>query len=247
MKYELWDLLKSLKENCEIVDLSHPVSPETPHWSGFEPMEERTVYNFEEDSFVAKEYKIVSQYATHIDAPHHFYEPGRKLHELPIQDTILPLVVIDIIDKIENNPDYGVKKSDIVEFEEEFGMIPEGSFVVLRTDWSKRTENFDNVDDDGVAHFPGWTIEACEYLIKERKVKAIGHEVSDTDATSVSIPARGLPVETYVLSQDIYQVELMRNLDKMPPMGSVILVGFPNVVNAPGFTARCYGFVKKNK
>ena len=52
MKYELWDLLKSLKENYEIVDLSHPVSPETPHWSGFEPMEERTVYNFEEEDYL---------------------------------------------------------------------------------------------------------------------------------------------------------------------------------------------------
>lgn len=245
MKYELWDMLENLKESCHIYDLSHPVAPETPHWAGFDPIEERVIYNFKEHNFIAKEYKIVSQYATHIDAPCHFYEPGRKIHEIPIEDTILPLVVIDIVDKAAMDPDYGITKADVIDFEEKYGKIPEGSFVALRTDWSMRTENFDNVDEDGVSHYPGWTIEACEYLIKTCKVKAIGHEASDTDATSISVPAGGLPVETYVLEQDIFQVELMKNLHLLPPMGAVILVGFPNVVDAPGFSARCYGFVKK--
>lgn len=245
MKFELWNKLEEFKSKYQIYDLSHPVAPETPHWAGFNAVEEELVYNFEEDNFIAKEYKIVSQYATHIDAPYHFYEPGRRLHEISLEETILPLVVIDIVDKVKEDPDYGITKADILEFEEKYGKIPAGTFVALRTDWSKRTENFHNVDENGVAHYPGWTMEACEYLIEECKVKAIGHEASDTDATSVSIPAGGLPVETYVLSKDVYQVELMANLDKLPPMGAVILVGFPNVIDASGFTARCYAFVEK--
>lgn len=245
MKNNLWNKLNDFKKECNIFDLSHPVSPDTPHWAGFNALEEQEIYNFKEHNFTAKEYKIVSQYATHIDAPVHFYEKGKFLHEIPITDTILPLVVIDKSKEAFEDKDYTIFAKDIIEFESKFGKIPEESFVALRTDWSKRKENFDNIDEKGVPHYPGWSIDACKYLIEECNVKAIGHETSDTDASNISVEAGGLPVETYVLSKGIFQVELMTNLDKMPAVGGVIIVAFPNVINASGFTARCYGITYK--
>ena len=115
--------------------------------------------------------------------------------------------------------------------------------MALRTDWYKRTENFDNIDENGIAHYPGWTIEACEYLIKERKVKAIGHEASDTDAYFDFCTCRGVACGNLRLSTRYLQVELMRNLDKLPPMGAVILV-ISQCCRCPWIYARCYGFVK---
>ena len=244
---KLWEELKDFKSRVEMVELSHPVSAETPHWAGFPPMEGEEIFNFKEHAFTAMRYSIVSQYGTHIDAPGHFTEGGRMLDELDPKDTILPLVVVDVVDKVKADADYVVTEKDILAHEKIHGTIPEGCFVALRTDWSKRTENFDNIDDEGVSHYPGWSIPACELLIKERKVKAIGHETSDTDASIISNEAGGLPVETYVLAQDIYQIELMRNLDKMPATGGVISVGYPNVVDGPGFSARCFGFYEKEE
>ena len=241
----LWEDLKAFKARVEMVELSHPVSAKTPHWAGFPALESEEIYNFKEHNFTARRYEIVSQYGTHIDAPGHFTEGGRMLDKLDPRDTILPLVVIDVVDKVKENADYVVTEKDILAHEKIHGTIPEGCFVALRTDWSKRTENFDNIDDEGVSHYPGWSISACEFLIKERKVKAIGHETSDTDASIISNEAGALPVETYVLAQDIYQVELLRNLDKMPATGGVISVGYPNVVDGPGFSARCFGFYEK--
>lgn len=242
---KLWEALKDFKSRVEMVELSHPVSPKTPHWAGFPPMEGEEIFNFKEHAFTAMRYTIVSQYGTHIDAPGHFTEGGRMLDELDPKDTILPLVVVDVVDKVKADADYVVTEKDILAHEKIHGTIPEGCFVALRTDWSKRTENFDNIDENGVSHYPGWSIAACEFLIKERKVKAIGHETSDTDASIISNEAVALPVETYVLAQDIYQIELMRNLDKMPATGGVISVGYPNVVDGPGFSARCFGFYEK--
>ena len=242
---KLWEELKDFKSRVEMVELSHPVSAETPHWAGFPPMEGEEIFNFKEHAFTAMRYSIVSQYGTHIDAPGHFTEGGRMLDELDPKDTILPLVVVDVVDKVKADADYVVTEKDILAHEKIHGTIPEGCFVALRTDWSKRRENFDNIDENGVSHYPGWSIPACEFLIKERKVKAIGHETSDTDASIISNEAGGLPVETYVLAQDIYQIELMRNLDKMPATGGVISVGYPNVVDGPGFSARCFGFYEK--
>ena len=242
---KLWEELKNFKSRVEMVELSHPVSAKTPHWAGFPPMEGEEIFNFKEHAFTAMRYSIVSQYGTHIDAPGHFTEGGRMLDKLDPKDTILPLVVVDVVDKVKADADYVVTEKDILAHEKINGRIPEGCFVALRTDWSKRTENFDNIDENGVSHYPGWSIPACEFLIKERKVKAIGHETSDTDASIISNEAGRLPVETYVLGQDIYQIELMRNLDKMPATGGVISVGYPNVVDGPGFSARCFGFYEK--
>lgn len=244
---KLWEELKDFKSRVEMVELSHPVSAETPHWAGFPPMEGEEIFNFKEHAFTAMRYSIVSQYGTHIDAPGHFTEGGRMLDALDPKDTILPLVVVDVVDKVKADADYVVTEKDILAHEKIHGTIPEGCFVALRTDWSKRTENFDNIDENGVSHYPGWSIPACEFLIKERKVKAIGHETSDTDASIISNEAGGLPVETYVLAQDIYQIELMRNLDKMPATGGVISVGYPNVVDGPGFSARCFGFYEREE
>ena len=244
---KLWEELKDFKSRVEMVELSHPVSAETPHWAGFPPMEGEEIFNFKEHAFTAMRYHIVSQYGTHIDAPGHFTEGGRMLDALDPKDTILPLVVVDVVDKVKADADYVVTEKDILAHEKIHGTIPEGCFVALRTDWSKRRENFDNIDESGVSHYPGWSIPACELLIKERKVKAIGHETSDTDASIISNEAGGLPVETYVLAQDIYQIELMRNLDKMPATGGVISVGYPNIVDGPGFSARCFGFYEREE
>ena len=57
----------------------------------------------------------------------------------------------------------------------------------MRTDWSKRwpdAEAMRNEDEDGVAHYPGWSMEVLAYLYEKRKVTASGHETTDTDFTS---------------------------------------------------------------
>lgn len=63
----LWESLNKLKETCKWVDLSHEVSPETPHWFGFPSVKSSVLYDFEKDGFRANTYEIVSQYGTHVD------------------------------------------------------------------------------------------------------------------------------------------------------------------------------------
>ena len=79
--------------------------------------------------------------------------------------------------------------------------------------------------------------EALEFLIKERQVKAVGHETFDTDA---GIPAaeHGLVNEYYLLEQDIYQVEVLNNLDQVPATGALISVSFPHWEQATGSPVR---------
>lgn len=232
----LWNQYEEWKKDYKWVDLTRELSTETTHWSGFPDMVVETPFNYPDGFFVHK-YTLVSQYGTHIDAPCHFVEGKRTLDLIQPEEMVLPLCVIDVSDKVKENVDFVFGVEHIEEWEKEYGRIPEGAFVAMRTDWSKR-EDTDNLDEKGVKHFPGWSLQALETLAKDRKVTAIGHEPADTDA-GIDIAKTGYAGEYYILEQNCYQVELMCNLDQVPPVGSLIFVGFPKAKDSPGFTARC--------
>lgn len=246
MDKELWAILEKLKsDNYDWVDLSYDVSLKTHHWEGYNDLEMYEILTFEEHNVSAREYKMVSQYGTHIDPPSHFIQGGRTLDQLDVKEMIYPLCVIDVSDKVTKNADYAMTVADIKAWEAEHGSVPEGCFVAMRTDWYKREgEAYFNRDAQGNCHYPGWSLEALEYLCEIRNVAAIGHEPPDTDP-AVNNKTALWAGELYYLSKDKYQIELLRNLDKLPPVGAIIFCTFPKVIDAPGFTARCFSITPK--
>ncbi len=238
----LWKQYEDWKKEYKWVDLTRVLSPDTPHWSGFDDMVVEVPFDYPDGFFVHK-YTMVSQYGTHIDAPCHFPQGRRTLDQIMPEEMVLPLCVIDVSEKVKENVDYSFCVQDVLDWEAVYGKIPEGAFVAMRTDWGKRDE-LDNVDENGVKHFPGWGMDALEFLAKERKVKALGHEPADTDPGVVSAK-EGFVGEYYLLDQDCYQIELMVNLDQVPAVGSLIFCGFPKAKDSPGFTARCIALCPK--
>ncbi|NJB09406.1 cyclase family protein, partial [Clostridioides difficile] len=156
--------------------------PETPHWTGFPAMEVEPFYLLDRgDGFNVNKYTLVTQYGTHVDAPIHFVADRKYLDEYTPMDMVLPLCVIDKSNEVAKNSDYVVTVEDIQAWEKEYGNIPEGAFVAFRSDWSKRPDDsLDNYDSDGNKHFPGWSIEALQYMVEKRNIAAIGHETCDT-------------------------------------------------------------------
>ncbi|MBP1040754.1 cyclase family protein [Vagococcus sp. BWB3-3] len=241
---ELTDLLTQLKEK-EWVDLTHDVTATIPRFSAFNASQEKTLFGYQ-DGFYAKEYTLPTQYGTHVDAPAHFVEGKRLLHELTLKEMILPLVVLHVEDKVAANHDYAVTKEDILAFEAEHGDIPPHSFVALASGWSQRWPDqaaFDNKDHDGNNHTPGWSLEALRFLCEERQIDAIGHETLDTDCALDYQKNGTLEAEYYVLSQDVYQVEVMTNLTQLPSKGAIIITSVPKIKDAPGFTARAFAIL----
>jgi kynurenine formamidase len=49
--------------------------------------------------------------------------------------------------------------------------------------------------------------------------------------------------ETYILQRGHYQIEVMANLDKVPPKGALIVVTWPKVRNGLGFPARAFAIL----
>jgi kynurenine formamidase len=49
--------------------------------------------------------------------------------------------------------------------------------------------------------------------------------------------------ETYLLQKGHYQIEVMANLDKVPPKGALIVATWPKVRDGLGFPARAFAIL----
>ncbi|WP_017814813.1 MULTISPECIES: cyclase family protein [Paenibacillus] len=244
MSNELLQAMQLIKSKTW-VDLTHTFGPDSPHFAAFPAAEFKTMFDHN-DGFFAQQFSFAGQYGTHLDAPIHFVRDARYLEELELKELVLPLVVIDKSAEAAADADYRLTAADIEAFESEHGRIASGSFVALRTDWSKRwpsQEKFENKDEQGNNHAPGWSIEALELLFRERGIKAVGHETFDTDAAADYTRNGALLGEYYVLDQDTYQVELLNNLDLVPPTGAVIFNIVPKAEKASGFPVRSFAIL----
>lgn len=235
---------QTLKE-AQWVDLTHQINETSPHFPALPALKKQDIFTLK-DGFHVQEFSVVGQYGTHIDAPIHFVEGGRWLDEIDLKDFLLPLYVIDKSQAVAKNPNYELTKEDVLAFEAENGQIETGSFVAFRSDWSKRWPDQDairNLNSQGIQQTPGWSHDALEFLIHERHVKAVGHETLDTDSGRAAAQNGRLVEEYYLLEQDIYQLELLTNLDQVPASGSLIAIAFPHWEKATGSPVRAVAII----
>jgi len=241
---DLWEILAGVKER-PFVDLTHAFHPGIPHWQGFPNERREVLFTYEEDGFLAEAYTHVGQWGTHADPPSHFHRGLRTLDQIPPVEMLLPLVVIDVTEKVKKNPDYTLSPQDIEAWEKKNGRIPSGAFVAMKTGWSQRwpdQEAMQNRDDQGVAHYPGWSLEALKLLYEERGITASGHETTDTDP-GIKTSRGNYEGESYILGQDHYQIELLANLDRVPEKGAIIICAFPKPKDGSGFPARVFAIL----
>ena len=80
---------------------------------------------------------------THFDAPIHWITgkdlPNNAVDTIDVRKFIAPACVIDCSKECAANPDFALTIPFVEEWEARHGRIEAGSWVLLRTDWSKRT------------------------------------------------------------------------------------------------------------
>jgi len=241
----------AIMRSKRFVDMTHAFEPGIPHWPGFPDEKRETLYWYEEGKgklgkgFFAEQFTHAGQWGTHCDPPAHFVKGKRTIDQIDPKEMVLPLVVIDIHEKVAKNPDYTVSMDEVQAWERRHGPIPACAFVALRTDWSKRwpdAKAMRNEDAKGVAHYPGWSLPVLKYLYEARKITASGHETTDTDP-GIATSKDDYSLESYILGTDHYQIELLTNLDKLPEAGAIVVVAFPKPKGGSGFPARVFAIV----
>ncbi|AZA14420.1 cyclase family protein [Corynebacterium choanae] len=240
----LWPLLAEIRNNRR-VDLTHTFHAGQPKFHMLPDEQRTTLFTVEEHGFTVDQYTVVGQWGTHVDPPVHFVAGARTLDEIPVDEMVLPLVVLDFHKQAAADPDFTPSIADLEAWEEQHGTIPEQSFVALRTDWSKRWPDEQavfNPDADGVFHYPAWNVEVVTWLVEQRGIAAIGHETTDTDLGKV-VAGGSLPTELYLLQQDKWQIELLTNLDQVPATGAIIVATWPKPARGTGFPARAFAIL----
>jgi len=89
-----------------VVDLSHTLSPDFPTYLPDWALQVEQLTNFAEHGFNARRYSMVEHCGTHIDAPLHFSADGASADEIPLDDLVLPLAVIDVRAMAAEDADY---------------------------------------------------------------------------------------------------------------------------------------------
>jgi len=249
-KSGLWGIQKLLASK-KYVDLTHAFAPGIPRWPGFPDETRKTIYWYDKrpdtmgSGFFSELFTHVGQWGTHVDPPAHFVKGLRTVDQIAPKEMILPLVVIDVHREAAADPDYALSLERVKKWEKDHGQIPGGAFVAMRTDWSKRwpdATKMENKDAQGVAHYPGWSLEVLKYLYEDRKITASGHETTDTDP-GIATSKEDYSLETYILSTNHYQIELLTNLDQVPEAGAIVVASFPKPKDGSGFPARVFAIV----
>ena len=246
----LWQIQKTLASK-KYVDLTHAFEPGIPRWPGFPDETRKVIYWYDKRpdtmgaGFFSEIYTHVGQWGTHVDPPAHFIKGLRTVDQIDLKEMILPLVVVDVHEDAARNPDYTLTLERLQKWENDHGKIPADAFVAMRTDWSKRwpdAAKMENKDAKGIAHYPGWSLPALKFLYGERKITASGHETTDTDP-GIATTKEDYSLETYILSTNHYQIELLTNLDQVPESGAIVVVSFPKPKAGSGFPARVFAIL----
>ena len=107
-------------------------------------------------------------------------------------------------------------------------------FLLIRSCWLLTGECFNTA---------GWRSErALKYLYEEGKITASGHETTDTDP-GVATTKDDYSLETYILSTNHYQIQLLTNLDQVPESGAIVVISFPKPKGGSGFPARVFAIL----
>jgi len=102
---------------------------------------------------------LSSHTGTHIDAPYHFVENGSKIHQISLTRLISDAILV----KLKKLANQLISKTDILNFEKKYGLIPQNSTIVFFTGWQKNIQKKFYFEKN-----PGLSISAANYLVTKK-------------------------------------------------------------------------------
>ena len=205
-------------------DLTWTFSPSFPVFVDGEEATRSTHVTIEDDGYYLQRWSFYEHTATHMDAPGHFTPGGRLSPDIGLDDLFAPAVVIDISEKVASDHDAEVTVDDLITFERRHGRIPRRAAVLMYSGWETRagsTELYRGTDASGVYHFPGFDLEAIEWLVDRRDITGIGVDTLSLDHG----PSTTFEVHVNLLGADRWGLENIRNHGTIPPRGTELFVG----------------------
>jgi len=185
---------------------------------------------------------------THFDAPVHWITgrdlPNNSTDTLPPAAFVAPACVIDCSAEAARDADFLLTADHLRAWEEKNGRIPARAWVLMRTDWSKRTDPVAYQDfDEAGQHTPGPEASAVRFLVEERDALGFGTETIGTDAGQAAHFRPPYPCHTYMHGAGRYGLQCLANLDLLPPVGAVVIAAPLKIQRGSGSPVRALALV----
>lgn len=234
------------------IDLTHEYSEETIYWPTSSTFKMDTVFVGEAEGgyyYEAFSFTTAEHGGTHLDAPIHFYEGGKTVDELAIDQLTGYAVVIDVSKAVAENRDYQIQASDITIWEEEYGQVPDGSIVLFYTGFGEEWPDAEaylgtaNRGEEALAElsFPGIHPDTAQWLVENRSVKAVGLDTASLDYGQSEL------YETHqtLFEHDIAGFENVANLDQLPVKGAYIVALPMKIKDGSGAPLRIVAYLSE--
>lgn len=237
------------------IDLSYDFSSQTPYWpnnkTGFQLDTQfngmtKLGYYYSSNSFCAPEHG-----GTHLDAPVHFARQHWSVDKIPIIQLTGDGVVINLTNKINDQPDYQISVADIEAWEKENGQIPDSSILLFCTGWGRFYPNvqkyFGTAEKGDSAlpklHFPSIHPDLATWLVKNRKVKAVGIDTPSIDYGQ----SKDFKTHQILLGNNIPGLENLANLESLPALGSYVIALPMKIKDGSGAPLRIVAWIGSNQ
>lgn len=257
MSHVLMQLVDDLAAGrLKVIDLTQPLEPTTPvielppifAASPGLSIEVISRYDDKGPAWYWNTLHLGEHTGTHFDAPIHWITgkdlPGNACDTIPAQRFVGPACVVDVTQHTAADADFLLTPEHILAWEGRHGRIPAGAWVLLRTDWSKRTsvQDFFNADERG-AHTPGLHETASRFLAYDRDVQGVGVETVGTDAGQAGTFDPPFPNHATMHGAGKFGLASLCNLDQLPPTGAVVIAAPLKIMQGSGSPVRVLAIV----
>ncbi|MFD8526089.1 cyclase family protein [Streptosporangium canum] len=254
----LRNLVESIRNGgVEVIDLTAPLSPQTPVLRLPEPfgntvpftLKEISRYDDRGPAWYWNDISTGEHTGTHFDAPVHWVtgRDGEDVSQVPVDRLIAPAVVLDLSAEAGEDPDFLLEIEHVKAWQEANGPLPDGGWLLYRTGWDARShdqERFLNADEAG-PHTPGISAGCARWLAEETPIAGLGVETVGTDAGAAHGFEPAFPCHSFLLGAGKYGLTQLRNLDRLPVTGAVVVAPPLPIVGGSGSPVRVLALVER--
>ncbi|MEI7498992.1 MAG: cyclase family protein [Bacteroidota bacterium] len=234
------------------IDLTHDFEPNTVYWPTDEPYRHDTVfYGTTEKGYFYSSFKFSAEEhgGTHFDAPVHFAQGHKFIHEVPVEQMHGPGVIVDVTKQSAENLDYRVTVKDLENWEKQYGKIPDGAIILLNTGFGKYWDDHLKYTGtikkgkEGIAelHFPGLDPVAADWLVENRKINAVGLDTPSIDFGQ----SKDFQTHRNLCAAGLTMYENVANLDQLPAKGTYIVALPMKIKGGSGAPLRIIAIIGK--
>ena len=236
-----------LRMRC--VDCSHPVSSRMPHWPGDPLTRFVSCAGLEEDGYQLRSFTMSEHAGTHCNAPNTFFEEGADIAFMLVPPPVLPVVVADFSDSAAENASAVFLPEDLSRWEQEHGRVPAGALFCLHTGWGAKWNDpaaflgLQEQSSTGISAnsmcFPAFSPDVTRLLVADRNVAGLGIDTHGVDSPMDET----FSVNRCALGSGRLVLECLANLDRLPPTGTVMVIGGLKLEGGTGCPVAVTAFV----